>query len=388
MTAEVGAYAAAARGEPDIDRQAEALAPDAITRNRIAKEKWGMLFADLYLHGTKSGEIVPAPGDLGFETRASSLEEFRKVSELLVINRRFSRPWDVNRTTWQRYSLSSLCGLEPDREPWWTTPAVQTLMADPAAAFAAAQGTDRDRLSRLITLENATLKVVIVPAIGGRIWRLYHKGTQKDLFWRGVVPAWALIRGLDAASYMNLGGYEEYAGEKFGSAGWAEPYQPQVAADGKSVTLTLALANGLRLTRTVTLAPDALALTVESRLENTGTQPVKGAMLRAHPQFALQPGAEKPELSVRAADGSLKPFAYAGGENFLAGEKRPQGAWAVRFPTSGLRVVNEFDPPQVGTCLFYSGPEFANVELFSPKQDLAPGASIVLKHRYVVGEAR
>jgi hypothetical protein len=366
--------------------QAEALAGDELICNRIAKEKWGMLVPDLFLHGSNRGEIVPAPSEEGYETHAATLEQYRKVAELLRINRRFSRPWDVNRTQWNRYSLSALTGVDPDREPWWNSPSLQALMADPAAAFASTQNAERDRLRDFVTLENAALKVVLVPQIGRRIWRLYHKGRQQDLLWRGAIPSYALAKGLDAASYANVGGYEEYAGEKFGSPGWAERYQSQVAPDGRSVVLTATLPDGVKLIRTVTLAADRAELTLDSRLENASGKELKGAMLRVHPQFAAK-ASSRPELRSRSGAGAWSPVSCSAAETFLAGARRPAGAWAVRLPAAKLEVVNEFEPAQVGTCLFYSGVDFVNLELFSPKQDLAPGASLSLKHRYTVRDA-
>lgn len=364
--------------------EAEAVAGDALIRNRIAKEKWGILVPDLFLHASNRGEIVPAPGDRGYESRAASLEQYRKAADLLRINRLFSRPWDINRTRWNQVSLSALTGIEPDRQPWWSSPAIQQLMADPEAAYAKAQSADRDRMRDLVTLENGALKVVVVPQIGGRIWRLYHKGRQQDLLWRGAIPAWALARGLDPASYRNLGGYEEYAGETFGAPGWAERYHSQVATDGRAVTLSTTLPNGLALRRTVTLAPDGPVLAIESRLENVSGKELRGAMLRVHPQFAAAKGAVPTGLRARGADGTWKPLTLVSGENYLRGEQRPAGAWAVPWPETGLQVVNEFDPVQVGTCLFYNGPEFVNLELFSPRQDLPAGAAITIKHTYTV----
>jgi|GEM_PF-1052234 len=365
--------------------RAEAQAGDPIVRNRIAKEKWGFLFTDLYLHGAKSGEVLPAATPAGIETRLPSLDEYRKVSELLQANRRFSRPWVVNPRDWHHYTLSSMVGFEPDREPWWSDPRVQELMAEPESAFRHAQDLDRDRRGRLVVLENGDVQVMVVPALGGRIWRLYHKGLQKDLLRRNPLPVGGLEKGLAAAPYISLGGYEEYAGRTFGSVGWGQACESAVAADGRSVTLTATLANGLKLVRVVSLAPDKPELTVESRLENPGPEAARGIVLRAHPEFRLQAGGEKPDLEVRGADGAWKTVAYPQGESVLTGADRPQGAWVLRFPKAGLRLENVFDPEQVETCLFYyDNSSFVNLELFSPGRDLAPGAGLGLRHRYRV----
>ena len=105
----------------ELFAQAEAQAADPIVRQRIAKEKWGLLFTDLYLHGVKPGEILPAATAAGVETPLPNLDEYRKVSELLQASQLFNRPWVVNPREWHHYTLSSIVGFEPDRQPWWTT---------------------------------------------------------------------------------------------------------------------------------------------------------------------------------------------------------------------------------------------------------------------------
>jgi len=364
--------------------QAEAQATDPLVRNRIAKDKWGFLVTDLFLNGTKSGEILPASNAVGFESKLPTLEEYRKVSELLRINRLFNRPWLVNSHQWNRFSLGSLVGFEPEREPWWTSPRVQELMASPDAAFRKAQDMDREKQQRFVTLENDDLQVIVVPTLGGRIWRLYHKGLKSELLRRAALPIGGLERGLPSTPYVGLSGYEEYTAKKFGSAGWGQAFQSQLAADGNAITLTATFPNGLKLTRVVALAPDKPELTIDSRLENAGAQPVKDAVLRVHPEFLPQAGDEKPELQTRTTDGKWKTIPYEAGDNFLVGDKRPQGAWALRFPKAGLRIADELDSAQIDTWYFYNGNTFFNLELFSPARDLAPGESIGLKHRYVV----
>ncbi|MBM4081350.1 MAG: DUF4838 domain-containing protein, partial [Planctomycetes bacterium] len=200
-------------------RAAESLASDDLVRRRIQKEKWGLLFVDLFLHGQKGGDLVPAATDLGIERKTASLDAYRKMAEFLQITRLFNRPWNMEPR--RKFTLSSLIGFEPTAEPWWACPRIKELMDDPAAAHAQQSA---DELARhLVTLESPHLKAVIIPRLGGRIWRLYHKPTKQDLLWRGSIPLGILQRGLPSSDqYINLGGYEEYAGEKFGSPGWSE----------------------------------------------------------------------------------------------------------------------------------------------------------------------
>ena len=372
----------------ELFAQAEAQAADPIVRQRIAKEKWGFLFTDLYLHGVKSGEIVPAATAAGVETPLPSLDEYRKVSELLQASQLFKRPWVINPREWHHYTMSSIVGFEPDRQPWWTAPRIQELMADPATAFRNSQDLHQERMKRLITLENQDLQIMVVPALGGRIWRLYHKGLQADVLRRSALPVGGLDKGLPQTPYISLGGYEEYAGREFGSVGWGQEYESAIAADGQSVTLTAVFANGLKLVRVVSLAPDKPELTVDSCLENTGAQTVKDAVLHVHPEFLPQAGGEMPELLGLGDDGAWKTIPYQAGDNSLSGASRPQRGWALRFPKAGLRLENSFDPAQVETCSFYNGKTFFNLELLSPGRDLAPGASLSLRHRYVVERIR
>ena len=284
--------------------QAEALTADTVVRKRIAKEKWGLLFTDLYLHGVKPGEILPAATASGVETRLPSLDEYHKVSELLQAHRLFNRPWVINPRQWHHFTLSSIVGCEPDREPWWTTPRIEQLMSDPAAVFRNTQDLHLKRMQRLITLDNQDLQVLVVPSLGGRIWRLYHKRLQADLLRREPLPLGGLDDGLPQTPYVSLGGYEEYVGREFGSMGWGQKYENAIAADGKSVTLTAVFANGLKLVRLIALAPDKPELTVDSCLENTGGQTLNDVVLHVHPEFLTPAGGEMPELLGLGDDGA------------------------------------------------------------------------------------
>jgi len=364
--------------------QAEAQTADPVVRKRIAKEKWGLLLTDLYLHGVKSGEVVPAATAAGIETPLPSLDDYRKVSELLQTHKLFNRPWVINPREWHHYSLSSLVGFEPTRERWWEDPRIEELMADPATTFRKTQDLHQERMKHLITLENQDLQIMIVPTLGGRIWRLYHKGSQTDLLRRSALPVGGLEKGLPQDPYVSLGGYEEYAGREFGSIGWGQKCESIVGANGKSVTLTAVFANGLKLVREVSLAPDKPELIVDSSLENTGAQSVKDVVLHIHPEFLPPEGGTMPELLGLGNDNTWHAIPYQAGDNSLSGASRPQGGWAVRFPETGLRLENTFDTNQVETCSFYNGKTFFNLELLSPGRDLAPGASLAIRHRYVV----
>jgi hypothetical protein len=367
-------------------KNAESLAEDDFVRRRIQKEKWGLLFVDLFLYGQKGADLVPAPTEPGIERKTASLEDYRKMAEFLQINRLFNRPWNMEPR--RKFTLSSIIGFEPTREPWWTCPRVSELMENPAASYEKQARIGEEIGRNFVSLDNEHLKVTIIPRLGGRIWRLYHKDTRQDLLWRGTIPLSVLEHGLAADQYVNLGGYEEYTGEKFGSPGWAEAYECKPSSDGKSATLSKSLPNGLRLTRTVSLAAEGRGIEIDSVLENTSGQTVKEAILRAHPEFALKPEEGGVEIGVKQEDGNFVKFSLTKGETFLSAKQLPRGEWSARFPKTGLRILNEFDLGQVGTCLLYVGPEFFNLELFSPKKSLAPGEKIRIRHRYVITQTK
>ena len=357
-------------------RDAEALADDPFVKRRILKDKWGMLFVDLFLHGKRGADLVPAATESGIVRETPSLADYRKVSEFLRINRLFNRPWDMEPR--RRFTLASLVGFEPRSQPWWADPRIQEIMDDPEAAYRKHTQGDQGINRHLVMLESERMKVTIIPKLGGRIWRLYDKRAKRDILWRGRVSLSALERGVGPDPYVNFGGYEEYVGETFASPGWSQPYECRQSQDGKSVVLTASLPNGLNLTRTVSLSADRVA--IESLLKNTSARPVKGVILRAHPQL-LRSRSATPELSVKRERGIYSPIPFKS-ETYLSGERLPLGAWAVKFPKAGLSVVNEFDPREVGTCFLYIGPQFLNLELFGRKKDLAPGDQLRLAHGY------
>ena len=361
--------------------QAESLADNEYVKHRIQKEKWGLFFVDLFLHGQKSGDLVPVPTEAGIERKTASLEDYRKVSELLRINRLFNRPWEIDHH--RKYTLTSLAGIEPTAEPWWSCAPIKEIIEDPVAAHAKQAQAAQELGRKFVTLENPNLKAIVVQQLGGRIWRLYDKRAKQDILWRGTIPLSAFAKGgLDSAQYVNLGGYEEYAGEKFGSPGWAETYDSKPSADGKSLSLSTSLPSGLRLSRTISLTADGAGIEVDSTLENISNKAVKDVMLRAHPQVLRQAGT-RPELRIKGEDGNHKPFTYTKGENFLLGKQLPRGTWTVKL-SANMTLTNEFDPAQVAACLFYDGPEFFNLELFTAKKNLAPGEKMTMRHRYLV----
>jgi hypothetical protein len=361
--------------------KAESLAESELIKRRIWREKWGVLYTDLYVNVQRGRDLMPDDSLEGRAGRMPSLQDYRRMAELLQLTRATKRSWTVA----PQDTLSGILGFEPSRTPWWECPRVRRLMEDPDGAYREDRAAmSEEQIARyLVRLESPYLIADITPAPGGRIWRLYHKPSGQDLFWRGAIDWLALQKGTDPRRYVNFGGYEEYAGEQFGSPGWSEQYDYSVSPDRRSITLTRDLPNGLQLTRTITVAADEAAIDIESRLTNRSDQPVASVVLRTHPQFRVSSEDPSARLMVRKADGTWHEMPLRS-ETYLRGADLPAGAWGIAVGHKGITIVNEFDPSQVRQCYLYTWREFTNLELFSPAKTLAPGETLVLKHRYVV----
>ncbi len=361
--------------------KAESLAENELIKRRIWREKWGVVYTDLYVNVQRARDLMPDDSLEGRAWRMPSLQDYRRMAELLQLTRATGRSWTVA----PQDTLSGILGFEPSRTPWWECPRVRRLMEDPDGAYREDRAAmSEEQIARyLVRLESPYLIADITPAPGGRIWRLYHKPSGQDLFWRGAIDWLALQKGTDPRRYVNFGGYEEYAGEQFGSPGWSEQYDYSVSPDRHSITLTRDLPNGLQLTRTITLAVDEAAIEIESRLTNRSDQPVGSVVLRTHPQFRVSSEDPSARLMVRKADGTWHEMPLRS-ETYLRGADLPAGAWGIAVGQKGITIVNEFDPSQVRQCYLYTWREFTNLELFSPMKTLAPGETLVLQHRYVV----
>ena len=367
---------------PLFDR-AEKQADSDLIRRRIWREKWGVLFTDLFLYVQRGRDIVPDSSERGYTRQMPPRETYYRIAELLRITRLLGRNWTVEPR--HRYTLSAIVDLEPTRTPWWECPQVKELMDNPQRAFEKELATfsDEQVAQRIVRLESPYLIADIVPVLGGRVWRLYSKQEKKDLYWRGTME-WRLLQsGYRADYYINFGGYEEYVGEQFASPGWSEKYEYTVSPDRRSATLSTTLPSGLQLTRVVTLSADRAAMEIETYLTNRSAQVLPAVVLRTHPQFRLSGRSESLQLLIKTADGTWKHMP-ARSETFLSGSELPAGAWGITDRKGGVTILNEFEPAQVRQCYLYTSAEFSNLELFSTPKTLAPGESLVLKHRYVV----
>lgn len=232
-----------------------------------------------------------------------------------------------------------------------------------------------------VRLENASLRVDVVPGLGGRIVSLYHKGKGRELF----LPAQP-----DGREYPWSGGYEEYSQRGGRTDGWHQEYAYEIEEAGCRVRIWADLPNGLKMERTMELSPTNAIVTIKSGLSNISSEG-KMASLRVHPIFQLGP-TEQVVVSFESIAGKsktiqLKTKPGAARENLLLQEgDRPKGEWTARNKSLGLAVSQYWEPDEVEQALLDWLParERFYFELVAPEKNLRPGESMVMTTKYEV----
>jgi hypothetical protein len=230
-------------------------------------------------------------------------------------------------------------------------------------------------------LQNAHVELSLLPRLGGRIWRLRHKPTGKEI----IKPVTA-GQGFQPSE----GGYEEYGQMDYRSCGWSEAYEVRKRTR-RPMELEADIRNGFRLTRRITLDAGKPCVRISSTLLNR-TKERRPACLRIHPTFSV---ADTAHASVwrKAPDGhwhrqslATRDEPPAGKEITFRGETCPAGEWALVDENDDMALVNRFSPGQVAVCyLNWSGrQQRVNIELWSPKVELGPGETITIEHEYEI----
>jgi hypothetical protein len=219
----------------------------------------------------------------------------------------------------------------------------------------------------LVRLENENYALWITPTLGGAIQRWEDKRLGMELFtgyenpvkghlawqeWTIMDPENPEIEGPIASSYS------------------------LVSRATNHVTLSAALANGLVVTRTMTLEPSSSRLDVVLELRNCGSSPIV-PRVKIHPEFWTQE-TSRPQVWLDSQkewiDEPTKPKI---GERALWGKIDPAGhhRWALRIPSKGLVLINTFDPGELSTLAFFhsTAEEQLNLELFPDLSPLASG---------------
>lgn len=265
----------------------------------------------------------------------------------------------------------------------------------------------------IVRLRNAYLEVCILPQRDGRIWRIRHLPTGRDILKRfGVEGYW----------YPTEGGYEESgecrdgwpAWQKYPWPGWNEPYTVSSRTE-QTATLEGTLNEGLKIRRSVALDAQQPIIRISSTVSNSAPS-LRSVTLFASCAFDTGDN-ENRSVWTRTQDGSwkknlvpAKKAEEAVRKTLLHGTDLPQGEWALINDSAGLAVVNRFDPQQVKQCglrgsdgaqrriifdawvrpqlhcLGWIGNDEGrvNLDLSSAKADLQTGETLSLTHRYEI----
>jgi len=233
-------------------------------------------------------------------------------------------------------------------------------------------------------LENAKLKAVIIPALGGRLFLLEEKLSGHQVM---VVQN----RDIHHLLRYDFGGYEEYSQQPFHSPGYSEVYTVKRPSSSE-VVLEATLANGLKLTRTYRLLDDEAALQITSVLENTTDSPITCG-LRTHPEFQLgRPKDCVVHLALKS--GKVVTFPLNDGKNqghYFGAKKYPFGGkFSLVNPKLGLELEDEFTPSEVEFCYvdWDRLPARENLELWSWQRPLAPHARRTFTHTLRLRETK
>lgn len=217
--------------------------------------------------------------------------------------------------------------------------------------------------SKPLTLSNEHVEMIVLPEMGGRIWRLRQTGDSHDVL---------RVFGDDKNGYTLIeGGYEEYSTTDFQSPGWKEPYE--VVEAGKThLVLQASLPNMRQVTRRYELLADRPGFRVETKVRGSGN-----LAFRTHPLFTMSDPANTVLMSKDAAGKwNRRVLAVDGSDNiYLRDQECPAGEWGFLNVKTGQALINRFVPEQVDFCYAHSAPAEKRLNL---EQWSKPGTGAVM----------
>jgi hypothetical protein len=242
---------------------------------------------------------------------------------------------------------------------------------------------DRIRPYRVVTLENAAVRVRVVPELSARIVEITDKRTGANLL---RVPDGGAINYPDLSGVV-VGLFPDHHGREIPVA-WRPDAQPRDSA----VTIEGSTADGrMVLRRTIRLSDDG-TVTTNTEVQNTGGQAVTAA-LQARADYSPGDDIDGTGLSIayRSVDGTVRNQAlFQPGQEtsintpIIEGGARPDGRWtAYQRGISGL--TNTFPAGQVERMSMnwsIRGGPLVTLGLWSKELKLEPGAKVSLEASY------
>ncbi|KAL7166564.1 hypothetical protein ACSBR2_037269 [Camellia fascicularis] len=229
-----------------------------------------------------------------------------------------------------------------------------------------------------IELKNGVWALKVFPWIGGRIISMEHlpSGTQ-----------WLHSR-------VEVGGYEEFSGTEYRSAGWSEEYTViernlEQAGERESLMLEGDIGGGVVIERHISFPKDnSNILRIDSSIVARKVGAGSGGFsrlvcLRVHPMFALSHPTET-YVSFTSVNGSHHEVWPESGEKFFEGDLRPNGEWMLVDRCLGLGLVNRFNVSEVNKCFIHWGTGTVNLELWSDDRPVSKQSPLRISHEYEV----
>lgn len=238
---------------------------------------------------------------------------------------------------------------------------------------------------RIATIENAALRVDLVPELSGRIIRIIDKKTGQDLL-RRPSPG---ERGYPDLAGLGLFAYPDFHSRTRINIVW----ELESAPTPDALVLIGNAASGLKLRRTIQLSGNEPLMRTETTVENSSAAPIDIALLS---RLETDPAADYQDLAAafRAQDGSTvektllqREQPPAGSESYT-GAHQPDGEWRIIDPRTGSALVSRFPKDHVERCNLSwtaKAQKRVTMDLWSRQHTLKPGERLQLHTHYGVG---
>ncbi len=236
--------------------------------------------------------------------------------------------------------------------------------------------------SPLAWLENDRYLVWMAPEMKGSILRMRDKKLGVDL-----------LKGYETYD-TSPGAYQEWSAIGDMGEGVAAKKYELVRKDEHEATIRATTKNGLRIERTVRVAPGSDKVEVRLLIANDTDKP-QPVSVKIHPEFYCQRALTLPELWVKAATGWERVKEDSAADSSVGAKvlpPAPGGVWGAYVPESDITLLNEYQPGQLENLIFYyntgKGSEQINLELMPTRKMLQPGEQHVVETSYVVVKGR
>ncbi|MBR4219603.1 MAG: DUF4838 domain-containing protein [Victivallales bacterium] len=230
------------------------------------------------------------------------------------------------------------------------------------------------------TIENPFIRLDIIPALGGRIWRAYDLVAKRDF---------VKFSGDNQTGYRpEEHGIEGYASSAYRGPGAIDPFTV-LKAGRDFLEMECTFKDGVILTRKIELLPGKAEFKITQSI--TSDKPVKGRATRLHPSFVV-PDTNQAELYAKTL---LKwkhwelarPNAPQGEHELwfkgIGIEDRIHGAWAILDKTTNTVLLNTFTDSTDFCYLNWNGKDRRiNLEQWGKTVDLEPGKTSTIETTY------